>query len=112
MSDKLGPLTLLPNDGQGPLLPGASETSPQTQWLIDQEVHRLVEDAHTEVMQLLGAHRDELDSLARALLKAETLDGRDAYAAAALLTRPPEAKPEVLPPDTQLIAHGFSGHDA
>src|SRR5262249_47517474 len=31
MSEKLGPLTLLPSDGQGPLLPGASETSPQTQ---------------------------------------------------------------------------------
>ncbi len=29
MSDKLGPITLLPSDGQGPLLPGASETSPR-----------------------------------------------------------------------------------
>ena len=38
MSDKLGPLTLLPSEGQGPFLPGASETSPQTQWLIDEEV--------------------------------------------------------------------------
>ena len=27
MSDKLGPITVLPSDGQGPLLPGASETS-------------------------------------------------------------------------------------
>src|ERR1700761_8712201 len=33
MSEKLGPVTLLPQDGQGPLLPGASETSPQTKWL-------------------------------------------------------------------------------
>ena len=31
MSDKVGPVTVLPSDGDGPLLPGASETSPQTQ---------------------------------------------------------------------------------
>jgi cell division protease FtsH len=82
MSEKLGPVTLLPSDGQGPLLPGASETSPQTQWLVDQEVQRLVEEAHAEVVQLLGEHRHQLDSLAHALLKTETLDGGDAYAAA------------------------------
>ena len=28
MSDKIGPITVLPSDGSGPLLPGASETSP------------------------------------------------------------------------------------
>jgi cell division protease FtsH len=82
MSEKLGPVTLLPSDGQGPLLPGASETSPQTQWLVDQEVQRLIEQAQAEVVQLLGEHRHQLDSLAHALLDAETLDAEDAYAAA------------------------------
>ncbi len=43
MSDKLGPVSVLPSDGAGPLLPGVSETSQQTQWLIDQEVQRMVE---------------------------------------------------------------------
>ena len=90
MSDKLGPITVLPSDGQGPLLPGASETSPQTQWLIDEEVRRIVDDAHAEVTQLLTEHRDQLDSLAHALLKAETLDAPDAYAAAGVPTRTPE----------------------
>jgi cell division protease FtsH len=90
MSDKLGPITVLPSDGQGPLLPGASETSPQTQWLIDEEVHRIVEDAHTEVTQLLSQHRDQLDNLAHALLKAETLDAPDAYAAAGVQMRAAE----------------------
>jgi cell division protease FtsH len=84
MSDKLGPLTLLPSDGQGPLLPGASETSPQTQWLIDEEVRRIVDDAHAEVVQLLSEHRDQLDHLAHALLAAETLDAPDAYGAASV----------------------------
>jgi cell division protease FtsH len=39
MSDKLGPLALLPSDGAGGyLLPGAADTSQQTLWLIDEEV--------------------------------------------------------------------------
>src|SRR5947209_17612922 len=42
MSDKLGPVTLLPSEGQSAFLPGASETSPQTQWLVDQEVQTLL----------------------------------------------------------------------
>jgi cell division protease FtsH len=87
MSEKLGPVTLLPSDGQGPLLPGASETSPQTEWLIDEEVHRIVDEAHSEVTQLLTKHREQLESLTHALLEAETLDAPDAYAAAAVPMR-------------------------
>jgi cell division protease FtsH len=90
MSEKLGPITLLPSDGQGPLLPGASETSPQTQWLIDEEVRRIVDDAHDQVTQLLTEHREQLDNLAHALLKAETLDAPDAYAAAGVPMRAAE----------------------
>ena len=98
MSDKLGPITLIPSDGQGPLLPGASETSPQTQWLVDEEVHRIVDDAHAEVTQLLTEHRHQLDNLAHALLKGESLDAPDAYAAAGVPMRPEEMEPEVKAP--------------
>jgi cell division protease FtsH len=94
MSDKVGPVTVLPSNGSGPLLPGASETSPQTQYLIDEEVKRMVEEAHVEVTQLLSEHRDQLESLARALLEAETLDAADAYAAAGVEMRPVELAPE------------------
>jgi cell division protease FtsH len=82
MSEKLGPVAVLPSDGQGPLLPGVSETSPQTQWLIDQEVQRLVEEAHADVAQVLTERREQLDNLTHALLEAETLDAIDAYRAA------------------------------
>jgi ATP-dependent Zn protease len=81
---------VLPSDGQGPLLTGASETSPQTQWLIDEEVRRIVDDAYAEVTQLLTGHRDQLDGLAHTLLKAETLDAPDACAAAGIPTRTAE----------------------
>jgi cell division protease FtsH len=82
MSDAVGPIAVLPSDGQGPLLPGVSETSEATQRLIDEEVRRLVETSHEEVTRLLADHRDALENLAQALLKAETLDAVDAYAAA------------------------------
>jgi cell division protease FtsH len=95
MSEKLGPVTLLPADGQGPFLPGASETSPQTQWLVDQEVQTLIEQAQSEVTALLIAHRGQLDSLAHRLLGAETLDAGDAYAAAGVpMPKPPVPEPE------------------
>ena len=82
MSDAIGPIAVLPAEGEGPLLPGVSETSESTQRLVDEEVRRLVEGAHEEVTQLLVEHREQLESLAQALLKAETLDAPEAYAAA------------------------------
>ena len=82
MSDAVGPVAVIPRDGQGPLLPGVAEVSPETQRLVDEEVRRIVEQAHTEVVALLTENRDKLDSLAHALLEHETLDEDDAYAAA------------------------------
>jgi cell division protease FtsH len=82
MSDAVGPIAVLPADGQGPLLPGASETSQETQRLVDEEVRRLVDSSHEEVTRILTEHRDQLEGLAQTLLKAETLDSLDAYAAA------------------------------
>jgi cell division protease FtsH len=94
MSDKLGPLALLPSEGAGGyLLPGAAESSQQTQWLIDEEVRRIVDVAHAEVTRLLTDHRDQLESLTRALLAAETLDSADAYAAAQIPAQAAEPEP-------------------
>ncbi|MCL2768700.1 MAG: ATP-dependent zinc metalloprotease FtsH [Solirubrobacterales bacterium] len=87
MTEKIGPVAVLPEDGQGPLLPGISDTSQETQRLVDEEVRRLVEDAHREVTQLLEEHREQLDTLTQALLAAETLDAGDAYAAAGIQPR-------------------------
>ncbi len=91
MSDAIGPIAVLPADGQGPLLPGVSETSESTQRQIDDEVHRIVQGAHDEVTRLLVEHRDQLESLAQALLKAETLDAPEAYAAAGVPAHQDEA---------------------
>jgi cell division protease FtsH len=91
MSDKIGPLAVLPSDGAGPLLPGAAESSPKTQEIVDEEVRRIVEEAHKEVVALLTEKRAQLDGLAEALLEHETLDEDDAYAAAGVEHEPSES---------------------
>jgi cell division protease FtsH len=82
MSSAIGPVAVISVDGRGPLVPAGSEVSTRTQELVDEEVRRLVEDAHAEVTALLTEQRDRLDALADALLEHETLDEEDAYAAA------------------------------
>ena len=92
MTDVLGPVSLIPRDGVGPFLPGAAEVSPETQKLLDDEVRRIVTEAHDEVVTLLTENRSRLDALASALLERETLDEDDAYAAAGV-TRPKATQP-------------------
>jgi cell division protease FtsH len=84
MSSAIGHVTVLAQDSQGPLLPGAAEPSQQTQELIDDEVRRIVDELYDEVMTILGENRTRLDRLADALLEHETLDEIDAYSAAGL----------------------------
>jgi cell division protease FtsH len=87
MSDTLGPISVVPRDGSGPFGPGPAEVSPETRKLLDDEVRRIVAEAHDEVVTLLKENRARLDALASALLEHETLDEDDAYAAAGV-TRP------------------------
>jgi cell division protease FtsH len=82
MSRAIGPIAVMPSEARGPLLPGTSEVSPDTQRLIDQEVQRIVEESHQAVTALLTEHREKLESLVAALLEHETLDQDAAYAAA------------------------------
>jgi cell division protease FtsH len=80
MSSAIGPVAVVPRDGAGPF--AAPETSADTQRLVDEEVRRVVEESHEQVLALLRENRAKLDSLASALLEHETLDEDDAYAAA------------------------------
>ena len=105
MSRAIGPVAVIPADGMGPLLPGVSETSAETQRLVDEEVRRIVEEAQSEATELLKSHRPNLDALVDALLERETLDEADAYAAAGLPREPAapalapvSAPPQIAPP--------------
>jgi cell division protease FtsH len=98
MSPAVGPVTVIAQDGRGPLLPGAALPSEQTQQLVDQEVRRIVDEAYEEVLALLTENRSKLDALALALLDNETLDGPDAYAAAGIERFFPDEDPRETAP--------------
>jgi cell division protease FtsH len=97
MNPAIGPIAVLPRDGS-PVYPGVIDISPATQQLIDDEVRRVVDEAHKQVLELLRGNRDKLDALAAALLEHETLDEDDAYSAAGL---PPPPAPSA---DTYVTA--------
>ena len=88
MSEAIGFVAVLPAEGRGPFITGAGETYESTQRVVDEEVRQLIDNAHRDVTALLTADRSRLGTLARALLKAETLDELDAYAAAQMPPRP------------------------
>jgi len=75
MSDKVGPLSLGQDD------PNAIFTGPKisggTAEKIDDEVSRLLSEAHDRAERILTSHRDMLDRLSALLLITETIDGED-----------------------------------
>ncbi|MEV0149860.1 MULTISPECIES: ATP-dependent zinc metalloprotease FtsH [unclassified Nonomuraea] len=76
MSEKVGPLTILPSDGQQP------QASPTTLAMVDEEARRIVDECYVRALDLLRENRDKLEAIVAALLQHETLDEADAYAAA------------------------------
>jgi cell division protease FtsH len=88
MSPAIGPVAVIPMEGMSPFLPGVHETSESTQRLVDEEVRRIVDSAHTEVGKLVREHRENLDSLVAGLLEHETLSEDGAYDAAGLRRNP------------------------
>jgi len=75
MSDRLGPISFLAPQDDG--LPPAFQRQPYsevTAEVIDTEIRRIVEQSHQEADRLLLSNRDKLEALARALLKAESLN--------------------------------------
>ena len=71
-----------------------------TQAAIDGEVSKLLRQAEERAVELLKAHRPELDSLVDLLLVRETVDGSDVYRLAGRpdRTASPSAPPMTLTP--------------
>jgi cell division protease FtsH len=84
MSDRVGFVTVAPQQAQSTLLPGAEPVSEATQELVDAEVRRIVDQELDATRDLVAEHRERLDRLVEALLEHETLDEVDAYAAAGI----------------------------
>jgi cell division protease FtsH len=96
MSEEIGFVAVLPQDGEASALQGLTEVSEHTRQRVDAEVKRIVGEAHDEAIRLLTEHRERVDSLAEALVRAETLDQPEAYAAAGLTA--PEAEAPTAEP--------------
>jgi cell division protease FtsH len=97
MSERVGPLSLGRED-PNPFF-NASKTSEATAKLIDDEVARLLNEAHDQAERILNAHRDLLDKLSALLLVVETIDGEDleAYAAGTKSIPDPEVARRDMP---------------
>ena len=101
MSPKLGPINLI-QPGDGPAT--AEHFSEETAKLLDEEVRRIVDECHREAVRLLTENRDRLDRIAEAVLKKDTLDQDEIYAAAGI-SKPSDSHPVIAPP---LPANGSS----
>ena len=80
MSEKLGLMTYGSNS-QTVFLGKDMEThnaySDETAKLIDDEMHKIIEDAHTRATKLLTDNRSILDNMARVLIERETIYGEE-----------------------------------
>jgi len=96
MSEAIGFVNVLPEGGRAGNFSASGETSEETQRVVDAEVRQLIETAHRDVTAVLTEHRSRLETLAQTLLKDETLDEVDAYAAA-------QMPPRVTGPGTSFV---------
>ena len=65
-------------------MPGYSEVSERARQRVDDEMRRIVREAHEDAVQLLSENRHRLDGLTEALFQADTLDGPGGLRAAGL----------------------------
>ncbi|HEX9694320.1 MAG TPA: ATP-dependent zinc metalloprotease FtsH [Actinomycetota bacterium] len=80
MSDTIGPLTL--GQKQHEVFLGRDFTtqpdySEQVAFEIDNEVRRMIDQAHDEALEILQEHRQKLDQMAALLIERETIDKED-----------------------------------
>ena len=92
MSEKLGPRTLGHNQAMpflGRDFSQEPDYSEEVARAIDDEIKRIIADAHERAGAVLGAHRQQLDSTAKILIERETLERGEFEA---LLAGTPEAE--------------------
>ena len=80
MSERLGPRTFGRRDSMvflGRDIAEQRDYSERTAEEIDEEVRRIVEEAHERCREVLREHRGKLDELAEALIELETIEGDD-----------------------------------
>ncbi|MBT1163287.1 ATP-dependent zinc metalloprotease FtsH [Bifidobacterium felsineum] len=91
-SDKLGAIKWADDDDQTTVMDGLAprKYSDRTAEVIDEEVLKLVETAHTEAWNIINDNREILDELVRQLLVKETLDEKELAQIFAPIKKAPE----------------------
>src|SRR4029079_7894362 len=77
-SDKLGPLAYGDNEEEvflGHSIARQQNLSDETQTMVDEEIHRIVDAAFAHARKISSEHIDDLQTIARGLLEYETLSG-------------------------------------
>jgi len=77
LSDKLGPLTYSEDEGEvflGRSVTQQKHVSPETAKLIDIEIRTIIDRNYQRAKDILKKHKKELDAMADALMKYETID--------------------------------------
>jgi cell division protease FtsH len=98
MSERIGPVTV---GEPGEVMLWGREVlprravSPHMADLVDDEVRRLVREAHERARGIISANRPALDALAAALLERETLDRAEVEQLVVAATKPPRQAPAV-----------------
>ena len=102
LSEKLGPRTFGKNEELvflGHEVNRTQDYSEETARLIDEEVTRLLREAHARAKELIESHRPAMEALVAELLEKETVDGPDAEDIVRHgRVRTPEERGETPPP--------------
>jgi cell division protease FtsH len=80
MSEDVGPISLGDDERQQNPFAGGPQVSQKTAELIDNEVRRLLEEAHDKALAILTDRRELLEELSSLLIAIETIEGDDLLA--------------------------------
>jgi cell division protease FtsH len=100
MSDKVGLMAVGEGDHEiflGREMSQRRDVSEHTSQLVDQEIKRFLDEAHTRARTLIEGHRDLLERIAQALLDRETVDREEIRLIAEGKELPPLQVPEPQP---------------
>jgi cell division protease FtsH len=110
MSERLGHLTFGVKDKQvflGRDLMREKDYSEKTAIIIDEEVRRIIDEAHERAIKLITENLDKLKKLSQVLLEREVMEADEVRV---VLGVPPVAKPSVASLDkTQVTPHDTKG---
>jgi len=80
MSDKMGPISYADNEETmflGREIQKTRNLSEATQWDIDQEVRKIIDEAYVHARTLISENREKMETISELLIKYETLTGED-----------------------------------